>query len=68
MKDGTTGDNEKKINGDLSDEEYLSCNKIWNKFNMKNMGNYQDHCLRKDVLFLADVFEKFIGTCLNFTN
>ena len=27
---------------------------------MKNMGDYQDHYLKKDVLFLADVFEKFI--------
>ena len=30
------------------------------------MGDYQDHYLRKDVLLLADVFEKFINTCLKF--
>ena len=24
-----------KLNGHISDEEYLICNKIWNKFNMK---------------------------------
>ena len=35
LKDGTTGDNGKKLNGHISDEEYLICNKIWNKFNMK---------------------------------
>ena len=30
------------------------------------MGNYCDHCLKKYVLLLADVFEKFIDTCLEF--
>ena len=32
----------------------------------KNMGDYHDHCLEKDILVLADVFEKFIDTCLKF--
>ena len=40
--------------------------KIWDKFEMKTMGDYHDHYLKKDVLLLADVFEKFIGTCLKF--
>ena len=30
------------------------------------MGDYHDHYFKKDVLFLADVFEKFTGTCLKF--
>ena len=33
---------------------------------MKNIGDYYDHYLKKDVLLLADVFEKFIDTCLKF--
>ena len=33
---------------------------------MKNMGNYHDHYLKKDALLLADVFEKFIDTCMKF--
>ena len=34
---------------------------------MKNMGDYYDHYLKKDVLLLADVIiEKFIDTCLKF--
>ena len=33
---------------------------------MKNMGDYQYHYLKKDVLLLADVFEKFIDTWLKF--
>ena len=66
MKDGTTGDNGEKLGGHVSDEEYLTCIKIWNKFNMKSMGDYHDHYLKKDVILLADVFEKFIDTCLKF--
>ena len=30
------------------------------------MGDYHDHYLKKDVLLLAHVFEKFIDTCLKF--
>ena len=37
-----------------------------NELNMKNMGDYHGHCFRKDVLLLADVFEKFINMCLKF--
>ena len=33
---------------------------------MKNMGDCHDHYSKKDVLLLADVFEKFIDTCLKF--
>ena len=57
-------DNDGKIsNGHVSNKDYLTCEKIWNKFDMKNMGNYHDHYLKKDVLLLADVFEKSIDTC-----
>ena len=47
-------------------EDYMTCKKIWNKFEMKNMGDYHDHYLKKDVLLLADVFERFISTCLKY--
>ena len=30
------------------------------------MGDYDDHYLKKGVLLLVDVFEKFIDTCLKF--
>ena len=33
---------------------------------MKNNGDYHDHYLKKDVLLLTCVFEKFIKTCLEF--
>ena len=63
-KDETTGDNGEKLDGQISDKDYLTCKKIWNEFNMKNMDDYRDHYLKKDVLLLTDVFEKFINTCL----
>ena len=33
---------------------------------MTNMGDYDDHYLKKDVLFSAGVFEKFNGMCLKY--
>ena len=38
----------------------------WNKFNLKNVGDYHNDYLKKDVLLLADFFEKFINLCLTF--
>ena len=64
LKNGRTGDNGEKLDGHISDEDYLTCKEIWNKLNIKNMGDYHDHYLKKDVLLLAYVFEKFIDTCL----
>ena len=63
---GTTGDDGKKLDGHISYEEYLTCEKIWVVLDMKNMGDYHDHYLKKDVLLLTDVFKKFIDTCLKF--
>ena len=44
----------------------MAFEKIWNMFNIENMGDYHDHYLKKDVLLLADVFERFISTCLKY--
>ena len=33
---------------------------------MKNMGDYRDHYLKKDVLLSADFSEKCIAMCLKF--
>ena len=65
-KDGKIGDDGKISDGHISVKDYLTCEKIWDKFEMKNMGDYHDHYLKKDVLLLADVFEKFISTCIKY--
>ena len=38
VKDGTTDDNSEQFDGHISDKDYLTCKKIWNEFNMKNLG------------------------------
>ena len=65
-KDGKISDDGKVSSGHIIFKDYLTCEKIWDKFEMKNMGDYHDHYLKKDVLLLADVFEKFIDTCLKY--
>ena len=50
LRDGTAGDNDEKLNGHITDEEHLACTKTQNKFNMKNMGDYHDHYMKKDVI------------------
>ena len=62
-KDGKIGDDG---DGHTSIKDYLTCEKIWDKFKMKNMGHYQDNYLKKDILLSAVVFKKFIATCLKF--
>ena len=59
-KDGKIGDDGKISDGHISFEDYLRCEKIWDKFEKKNMSDYHNHYLKKDVLLSADVFEKFI--------
>ena len=52
--------------GHVSIKDDMVCEKIWDKFKMKNMGDYHYHYFKKDVLLLADVFEKFIDTFLKY--
>ena len=41
-KEGKIGDDGKKSDGHTSFKDYLTCEKIWDKFDMKNMGDYHD--------------------------
>ena len=38
VKVRTTDDNDKELDSHINDKDYLTCQKIWNEFNMKNMG------------------------------
>ena len=39
VRDWTTNDDGEKLDGHRSHEDHLICKKIWNEFNMKNMGD-----------------------------
>ena len=65
-KKGKTDNDGKISDGYISIKNYMACEKIWDKFGMKNMGDYHDHYLKKNVLLLAHIYEKFIGTCMKY--
>ena len=51
----------------VSKKDCLKAVDIWiYVFKMSPMGDYHDLCLKKDVLLLADVFEKIINACLGY--
>ena len=62
MRDGKRGNNDNNI----SDEQYLHLQNVWKEFNLNTFRDFHNHYLRKDVLLLVDVFEKFISTCLRY--
>ena len=50
----------------ISEKDYLKASNVWNVFKMNTMGNYHDPYLKTEVLLLADVFEMFIKTFLDY--
>ena len=49
-----------------SEKDFFKTINVWNVFRMNTVGDYHDLYLKTDVLLLADVFEKFIKTCLDY--
>ena len=50
---------------DISEIDYRHALKVFNKFNIKNLGEYHDLSVQSDTILLADVFESFRNLCLN---
>ena len=47
----------------ITDEDYTHAQKLFEEFNLKNLGDYHDMYVRSDTLLLADVFENFTNKC-----
>ena len=46
-KGGKIRDDGKILDGHISVKNYLTCEKIWDKFEMENMGDYHNHYFEK---------------------
>ena len=49
---------------DISDEDYVHAQKVWDVFEINNLGEYHDLYVQSDTLLLADVYENFRNMCL----
>ena len=49
---------------DISDKDYLHAQKVWDVFEIRNLGDYYDLYVQTDTSLLADVLEKFRDTCI----
>jgi len=54
-----------KLNNEaLPKEDHQRALKVWESFEISDMGEYHDLYLKTDVLLLADVFENFRSSCI----
>jgi len=55
----------KLSDSDITDDDVVHAQKVWEHFGMKTFREYHDLYLKTDVLLLADDFENFRNICLN---
>ena len=48
----------------VTDEDYMHAQKVWDVFEIENLGEYHDLHVQSDRLLLADGFEKVGETCV----
>ena len=49
---------------DITDIDYSHANKVFKKFDLKNLDQYHDLYKQRDTLLLVDVFENFRNMCV----
>ena len=52
-KKGKINNDDKISDGHISIKDYLTCEKIWIMFNIKNMDDYHDHYLKKRCIVVS---------------
>ena len=48
----------------ITDKDYEHVKKVWEAFEIKNLGEYHDLYVQCDTFLLADVFENFRNKCI----
>ena len=48
----------------ITDADYMHGKRVCKNFQIKNLGEYHDLCLKSDTFLLADVFENLKNTCI----
>ena len=56
----------KLTKSDISDQDHQYAQRVWRECNIHTMGEYHDLYLKTDVLLLADIFEHFRKTCVQY--
>ena len=49
---------------DITDEDYTHAQKVFKKFELKNLSKYHDVYFQSDTLLRADVLENFRNKCI----
>ena len=49
---------------DITDKDYTHSQKVFEEFNLQNLGNYQDFYVQSDTFLLAVVFDNFRNKCI----
>ena len=47
----------------ITDEQYQHAKNVWDKFQIKTLGEYSDLYMNVDILLLAEVFKNFREPC-----
>ena len=49
---------------DITDEDYIHAQKVFEEFKLKNLGEHYDLYVQSDTLLLEDIFQNFRNKCI----